>query len=319
MIVAHKLSVDLAEKGMPPVVNGVHGDSARALELELLTQGEPWQIPEEVAVCIRYEKADGTGGTYDSLPDGSKAWGKHGSTLFVALAPQVCSVKGPVTLQITLVLGQLQVSTFSMVLQVERELSGEGDSEDYTNLAAWLAEFGGAGGQHHVLDKDNPHMVTKAQLGLGQVDNTADMDKPLSTASQQYVDLRTNDFIVQQGVDGIWTYRKWQSGLAELWTDYYSTNHTDDTELALPFPLVSHRIGFASESWASNETLTNHYACGVYENVVRIFTRTMTGETTLNCGCRVLAIGAWKEPDFSCANVQDYVDARLEEIENGAY
>lgn len=36
----------------------------------------------------------------------------------------------------------------------------------------------------HVSDKNNPHSVTKAQIGLGNVDNTADVDKPISTAVQ---------------------------------------------------------------------------------------------------------------------------------------
>ena len=34
----------------------------------------------------------------------------------------------------------------------------------------------------HVSDKNNPHEVTKTQVGLDQVDNTSDLDKPLSTA-----------------------------------------------------------------------------------------------------------------------------------------
>lgn len=36
----------------------------------------------------------------------------------------------------------------------------------------------------HILDKNNPHQVTKAQIGLGNVDNTSDLDKPVSTAVQ---------------------------------------------------------------------------------------------------------------------------------------
>ena len=34
----------------------------------------------------------------------------------------------------------------------------------------------------HIADKANPHQVTKAQVGLGSVDNTADVDKPVSNA-----------------------------------------------------------------------------------------------------------------------------------------
>jgi hypothetical protein len=35
--------------------------------------------------------------------------------------------------------------------------------------------------EEHVDDTDNPHEVTKAQVGLGNADNTSDIDKPVST------------------------------------------------------------------------------------------------------------------------------------------
>ena len=35
----------------------------------------------------------------------------------------------------------------------------------------------------HTTIKDNPHKVTKEQVGLGNVDNTSDMDKPVSSAT----------------------------------------------------------------------------------------------------------------------------------------
>ncbi|HNC40285.1 MAG TPA: hypothetical protein PK522_00720 [Nitrosomonas sp.] len=42
----------------------------------------------------------------------------------------------------------------------------------------------------HVADVANPHSVTKAQVGLGAVDNTSDLDKPVSTAQQAALDLK---------------------------------------------------------------------------------------------------------------------------------
>lgn len=36
----------------------------------------------------------------------------------------------------------------------------------------------------HKSDKNNPHSVTKTQVGLGNVDNTSDADKPISTAAE---------------------------------------------------------------------------------------------------------------------------------------
>ncbi len=41
----------------------------------------------------------------------------------------------------------------------------------------------------HIADINNPHKVTKAQLGLGNVDNTSDMSKPVSEAQRAAIDL----------------------------------------------------------------------------------------------------------------------------------
>ena len=45
----------------------------------------------------------------------------------------------------------------------------------------------------HIDDKNNPHEVTKAQVGLGNVDNTADADKPISTATQSALNAKANN------------------------------------------------------------------------------------------------------------------------------
>ena len=44
----------------------------------------------------------------------------------------------------------------------------------------------------HVAREDNPHGVTKAQVGLGNVDNTSDADKPISIATQDALDLKVD-------------------------------------------------------------------------------------------------------------------------------
>lgn len=41
---------------------------------------------------------------------------------------------------------------------------------------------------NHVNDTNNPHNTTKAQVGLSEVDNTSDADKPISTATQSALD-----------------------------------------------------------------------------------------------------------------------------------
>ena len=57
---------------------------------------------------------------------------------------------------------------------------------------------------NHKLDKNNPHNVTAEQIGLGNVDNTSDKNKPVSDAAKALFNtkvdkeegkgLSTNDF-----------------------------------------------------------------------------------------------------------------------------
>ncbi len=44
----------------------------------------------------------------------------------------------------------------------------------------------------HTSNTANPHSVTKAQVGLGNADNTSDMDKPVSKAMQEALDKKVN-------------------------------------------------------------------------------------------------------------------------------
>ena len=44
----------------------------------------------------------------------------------------------------------------------------------------------------HIADTNNPHSVTKAQVGLGNVDNTSDLNKPISTATQTALDSKAD-------------------------------------------------------------------------------------------------------------------------------
>ena len=44
----------------------------------------------------------------------------------------------------------------------------------------------------HTGNTSNPHNVTKTQVGLGNVDNTSDADKPVSTATQTALNLKAN-------------------------------------------------------------------------------------------------------------------------------
>ena len=44
----------------------------------------------------------------------------------------------------------------------------------------------------HIARDDNPHGVTKAQVGLGNANDTSDADKPISIATQDALDIKAN-------------------------------------------------------------------------------------------------------------------------------
>ena len=53
----------------------------------------------------------------------------------------------------------------------------------------------------HIADKANPHQVTKEQVGLGNVNNTADIDKPVSDAVSSAIITATNDMATKAYVN----------------------------------------------------------------------------------------------------------------------
>lgn len=53
----------------------------------------------------------------------------------------------------------------------------------------------------HKSDTNNPHNVTASQLGLGNVNNTSDIDKPISTAVQMALNAKANKTYVKEALD----------------------------------------------------------------------------------------------------------------------
>lgn len=54
---------------------------------------------------------------------------------------------------------------------------------------------------NHIANKTNPHQVTKEQVGLGNVDNTADVDKPVSNATKSAIATATTDMATKAYVN----------------------------------------------------------------------------------------------------------------------
>lgn len=139
MMITHKLTMDLGQCTDTPLIDAVQDDRyTRDVVLTLLNHGSPWTIPTSARVVLAYQKADNTGGQYDTLPDGSIAWSASGNVLTLALAPQVLTVPGMVSLSVQLILDRQMISTFRFLIHVHRNVaSGRYRSEDYVNLQQW--------------------------------------------------------------------------------------------------------------------------------------------------------------------------------------
>ncbi len=59
-----------------------------------------------------------------------------------------------------------------------------------------------AGVTSHSSNTNNPHVVTQTQVGLSNVDNTSDVNKPVSIATQTALDLKSDKTHTHNGVNG---------------------------------------------------------------------------------------------------------------------
>ena len=75
---------------------------------------------------------------------------------------------------------------------IAHKLIDEQMASDINHLLE-LVEAGTIATLKHIDRKDNPHEVTKEQVGLGNVDNTSDADKPISNATQSALNTLTNN------------------------------------------------------------------------------------------------------------------------------
>lgn len=135
MIITKTINTDLLIKGPAQEIYAVQGDRyTRKVTLRLHANKVPWTPAGSVGILIRYQKPDGTGGTYDTLPTGEKAWEQSGNEISFLLAPQMLTVPGRITLQVELSQGGSILATFPMEVVVEKDAAAEvAQSQDYVS------------------------------------------------------------------------------------------------------------------------------------------------------------------------------------------
>lgn len=78
----------------------------------------------------------------------------------------------------------------------------------------------GDGAIYFKIDDDDNGILSIEEGGTGAI-----------TGYDALRNLGAMDYVVEQGTDGIWTYRKWASGIAECWAYPHNTTFTADGQL----------------------------------------------------------------------------------------
>ena len=137
MEINHTLLLDLQQMGTRQIMYAKQGDSlTRIAKLCLYDDGTEFDVPSGTTLQIAYAKADGKGGLYDKMPDGSTACTSSGNIVTAKLHPQMFAVAGLVSCELRLMTsaGQ-QLSTFSWFITVQASASAGAESEDYFRFA----------------------------------------------------------------------------------------------------------------------------------------------------------------------------------------
>lgn len=134
----------------------------------------------------------------------------------------------------------------------------------------------------HIDDKQNPHEVTKSQVGLGNVDNTSDADKPISTAAQTALNAK-QDSLTQTQLDAVNSgIDSTKVGQITTNTQNISTNNENISGINAKIPAqASSENQLADKNFVNSSIATNTANfIGTFENVTLL--KAYSGTVTNN-------------------------------------
>ena len=144
LVTVHPVTIDLMNPARP-IAQMVQNDKySRDICFTLLYRGQPWELPIGAKVTVNFQKSDGSGGNYDTMPDGAKAAAIEGNTVTVKLAPQVLTVPGTVKLTIGISSGGTEIHTFVMQILVQPNPGIQAASQNFYKVTGSLKDHGWA-------------------------------------------------------------------------------------------------------------------------------------------------------------------------------
>lgn len=144
-----EIYADLQYPAPPDRHHAMQGDKGfREIRLYPTAGGLPWEPPAGYRLEVRYTKTDGTGGAYDTLPDGSSAlMSAQDGCYTVGTVPQMFTAPGLVRVSVVFISGEDAIATFPAYVEVTRCPGVDARSENYENLSPYVRKSGWSGGK----------------------------------------------------------------------------------------------------------------------------------------------------------------------------
>lgn len=163
MRVTQKIEIDLANQGPGDVLSAVQGDvNSRYVEITLV-EGESKVDTAGCTGIVRYRRADGTGGNYDTASDGTSAVSFAGNVATVQIAPEVLAVPGVAQVAVAIVAGTSMLHTFVFQIDVQKNPGMNVTASGGFYLAGTLPDSGWEPEMYLGTDKDGK-VVAKAAI-----------------------------------------------------------------------------------------------------------------------------------------------------------
>lgn len=141
MIITHKLNMDMTRNGILHSVPITQNDQySQKLEISMLENGIPCVLETDCKVVVSFKRTDGSGGSYDTLPNGAKAWSIQANIVSVVLAPQICAVAGNVLLEVELVRGNVKLYCMPVEVRVRGNLAAHSSSRPYNHVTGFVPQ-----------------------------------------------------------------------------------------------------------------------------------------------------------------------------------
>lgn len=191
-----EVQIDLYGEMQFYAASAKQGDKAtRYISVQLMNNGNEFQIPDDVILIANIKKPDGKF-CYNECT-------KRDNRVIVQLTNQALAAAGTAycDIEIRSENGELILSSAVFTIEIESSMRNENAIESSNEMTFIDRKFeiierirqevkqtyddfveDKEKIDNHLTNKENPHETNKEQIGLSNVDNTSDIDKPVSTA-----------------------------------------------------------------------------------------------------------------------------------------